>query len=119
MEGKRQIIARTFGLEATRESNIAAYSAYADFIQHLHATYMALFDMEVYHKHVPPPPKKKDEIALAHDNFLLNEADRLQDPISKVLSPKYSAKISETSATERITQIIRGRPQSSRADHSP
>jgi hypothetical protein len=92
MEGQRQIIANTFGLAATRESNIAAYSAYADFIQHLHGTYMALFDLEVYHKHIPAPPKQKDQLALAHDNFLHIEADRRQDSKSKVPVPKEFGK---------------------------
>jgi hypothetical protein len=90
MEGQRQIIANTFGLEATREGNIAAYSAYADFIQHLHGTYMALFEMEVYHGHIAAPAKGAEHIS--HDNFLRNEADRRQEPNSKVPVPKEFGK---------------------------
>ncbi|HTZ21348.1 MAG TPA: hypothetical protein VMC06_10740 [Opitutaceae bacterium] len=86
IEGKRQIIANTFRLEPTRESNIAAYSAYADFIQHLHGTYMVLFEMEVYHGHIVAPKKGKEHVS--QDNFLLNEADRRQDKNSKVPVPK-------------------------------
>ena len=89
-EGERQILAKTFGLSPTRENNVAAYSAYADFLQHLHGTYMALFDMEVYHGHIQAPPKK--EIAKAHDNFIRNEADRRQDPNTKVPVPKEVGK---------------------------
>ena len=48
LEGKSQIIANPVGWKPTRESNFAAYSAYEDFVQHLHGTYMAFFDMEVY-----------------------------------------------------------------------
>jgi hypothetical protein len=91
-EGQRQIAANIVGKEPTRESNIAAYSAYSDFILHLHGTYMALFDMEVYHKHIPAPPKKKGELALAHDNFIRNEACRRQEPKSKVPVPEEFSK---------------------------
>ena len=76
MEGKRQIIAGTFGVEPTREGNIAAYSAYADFIQHLHGTYMTLFEMEVYYGHISAPKKGTEHVA--QDKFLRNEADRAE-----------------------------------------
>ncbi len=90
IEGQRQIAANNVGKEPTRENNIAAYSAYADFIQHLHGTYVALFDMEVFHKQISAPPKKK--LALAHDNFIRNEADRRQEPKSKIPVPKEFGK---------------------------
>lgn len=91
-EGQRQIAANAIGKEPTRESNIVAYSAYADFIQHLHGTYMALFDLEVYHKHIPAPPKDSKQLALIHDNFIRNEADRRQEPKAKVPVPKEFGK---------------------------
>jgi len=73
VEGQRQINAEAFGLQPTRENNIAAYSAYADFIQHLHGTYMALFEMEV-HRGYPKTPGV--ELHVAQDNYLRNETDR-------------------------------------------
>jgi hypothetical protein len=92
-EGERQILAKTFGLAPTRENNVTAYSAYADFLQHLHGTYMALFDMEVYHGHIPAPPKNdRIKIAVAHDNFIRNEMDRRQDPKAKAPVPKEIGK---------------------------
>jgi hypothetical protein len=92
-EGERQVLAKTFGLVPTRENNVAAYSAYADFLQHLHGTYMALFDMEVYHGHIPAPPKNdRSKIAEAHDNFVCNETDRKQNPNAKIPVPREIGK---------------------------
>ena len=91
MEGQKRIIASAMGRnKPTRDDDIAAYSAYADFIQHLHGTYMALFEMEVHNGQISGPAKGKEHIA--HDNFLRNEADRRQDPKSKVPVPKEFGK---------------------------